>query len=563
MENKNSNIEPGNGNPIKKIFVKNNTVRIDTTPINKFGSTNTPDTSKSYLQKNFDMPIDTNPNINLPGKMVASASPKPYIKISGFINTYNKKGQITGELTLGTKPKKNTNPKKEPKPTQYAKLSIPSHDEEILADDITLKINTTDYFIGSKTMYDSYRENKIIQNDMLHSSLFEKIVKKFFNFVKEKELNSKIKTSFELYILPNDNQITHKDRDRDADDKTLTDALGNNGNLPSTPSKGVFFLSYDDQAFTVNCKTKQDFYEDLGISDVSLSKIILPKNKVMNIAGFNWYFLDLHTSDRTFKSRKRGIYDQLHANYTELKHGHDMAGVSSFYKIFCIKKTNAKLEVMIDENLSMHRLRTIFENVKSGDVPLLAYEIFIIKNKKGRNSIYRHYIQAIKSLLTQTRFDYTQMVRIFTEQVHNQVQDWLSDRTCKQAIEFYKKSEFCMKTLNYKKEPSMQLNNVEAFAMHVGHMAREYVDFRKKTNNDNNSLKDLLSKRKYDVNTLKFVVQSIGRGIHLLNLTKEQYDDILKKITEHTPKESKLENIRADLSYHFYMGYFGVNHDKI
>ena len=545
-------MDQGHGHPIKRIFVKNDVIKIDPTPADTFGLSNISDNPKKALRKTLDMPIDTNPNINLPNKMVSSNSPKPYVKISGYVKLFNKKGSnsAVGEITLGIKPKKQ-DAKKQP----YAKLSIPSYEEEILSTDTSLKMNKTDYLIDGKPLYDMYVKNQIIQKDKLHASLFEKIAKEFFKFVKDRKIEFKGKAPFTLYILPSDKKITHQDKNKSVVGTTITDSFGNKGDLPDKPTTGVFFFSYDDPAFSINCKKGHEFYENVGISSVSLPKIILPQNKMNNIAGFHWYFTDLENPNSVFPKFNKGIYYQLFKNYSELKDRPEHT--SSFYKVFCIKKTNAKLEVMVDENLTMPRLKLMFTNVENDEeIPNSAYELLIIK--RGKSRIFRYYIQAIKSLLNQINFNRAQLINIFTEQLHDEIRDWLKEKTDRKADEFFKKAEFCIKTLNRPHSSSSQLIGQEKFAKSVGRMTREYVDFRKRTKNDNNSIKDLVSKPKYDAETLKFVIKSIGRGIHLLNIDKNEYDEILGKMTKLVPKED-VENTHKDLSYHFYMGYFGVS----
>ena len=111
-ENKNSKQVSGNGNPIKKIFIKNDAIKIEDKTIEEYGLqiSNT----SSFIVKQFNMPIDTTPNLNLPTKIVASNSPKPYVTIPGYIKTFKSKDTIKGEITLGDKKK-----------GYFARLSIP------------------------------------------------------------------------------------------------------------------------------------------------------------------------------------------------------------------------------------------------------------------------------------------------------------------------------------------------------------------------------------------------------------------------------------------------------
>ena len=548
-QNEKSGKEPGSGQPIKKIYVNGNNVKLDSTSISQYGFTKTPDNMRNYLQENFDMPIDTIPKVQLPKKIVASNSPKPYVKIFGYVKLFSKMikkdgekvKQLTGEITLGDK-----------KSSQYARLSIPDLETEIESGDVDFKLNTTDYFIGEQSLYEAYAENKIIVQNKLPSALFEKIASTFFEFLKEKKVDFITgKTSFLLYILPNESQITHKLQSNAATGSSFIDSFNKKGQLPAKPTTGVFFISYDDPAFSINCKTKEGFYQNIGVSDTSLSKILLPETRVANIAGFKWYFIDLDDPDMIFKRRSNGIYDQLYWNYTQLDK--KSLAKSKNYKAFCIKKSNAKLEVMIDDNLTMPRLDLMFKGVDQAKIPFNAYELLIVT--RGKSTVYRYYIQAIKSLLSQIPFNRDQLNKIFTSQIRYEIRTWLTEKTDKNPNTFFERSEFCYKTLNSKYVGHKLLKD-EEFAVNVGRMAREYVDFRKSTKNDNNSLKDLLSKPKYDFDTLKFVIKSIGRGMHLINVSNKQYEDLLDRITKLTPSQDVSNTNRNDLSYHFYMGYF-------
>lgn len=546
-ENSETNQEPGRGIPIKKIFIENNRITIDDKNIDEYGYYDTPNMIIQSLQKNLDMPLDTNSNLNLPNKRVASNSPKPYVIIPGYYKAYFKKDQLIGELTLG-----------DSKKGYFAKLNLSDLEDEITSADVLLKIDTKNYVQKDQTLYEAYCKNNIIQNKKLSAQLFEKITKKFFEYVKSKDIAfTKGNTAFLLYILPNDKKITYVDVDNDDSENTINE-LDSFGNkiiaYPKSPTTGVFFMSYDDKAFTINCTEKEKFYKDLGIGKESYEKILLPNNKMINISGFNWYFLDLGKPDKIFSKTNEGIYRQLHSNYKDMT-SELITKNSVQLHVICIKKTKSKLEVMINENLSMPKLHELFANVDD-NIPRHALELLIIR--KGQSTIFRYYMMAIKSLLNKTPFDSDLLIKIFTDKIRNEYRDWLTKKNSNDAKDFFNRSEFCCKTLNSTNKSNKLMKEAE-FAKSVGQMAREYVNFRKETNNDNNSLRDILSKQKYDIETLKFVIKTVGRGIHLLNINPEQYDVILSKISSVAPSADIDDSNRKDFAYYFYMGYFGDN----
>ena len=130
----------------------------------------------------------------------------------------------------------------------------------------------------------------------------------------------------------------------------------------------------------------------------------------------------------------------------------------------------------------------------------------------------------------------------------------MKEKSDKTANDFFKRSEFCLKTLNltHVSDPTLK---EEEFANSVGGIARQYINFRMVNKLHNNSLLDILSKPKYDIQTLQYVIKQIGRSIHLLNIDQNKYKNILDQISTITPEIIQTDS-RKDFSYHFYMGYF-------
>ena len=544
-ENNNTGLEPGNGIPIKKIFVKNNSIIIDDKTIEQYGVKTLPSsTVGSLMVKQFNMPLDIEASLNLPNKKVASNSPKPYVVIPGYIKAFKKKDQITGEITLRNKKK-----------GYFARLSIPDFEQEIISSDINFKIDSKRYFMNNETLYDVYCKHKILEDNKLKSSLFEKIVIKFFDYIKEKNPEfPKIKTGFSLYILPSDDPITFASQEIKKQSLNKIDAFGNNIEYyPKKPTTGLFFCSYDDKAFTINCTEKDKFYETLGIGNISHKKLSLPNSKKMTISIFDWYFINLENSAKIFTKRNQGIYDQLYHNYLDLKKEYSLTDTLASLMVFCIKKTNAKLEVMLNENLTMVKMESLFGDVQLKDIPPFALELLIVK--KGSKSIFRYYVMAIKSLLNEIPVNRYLLIKIFTSKIRDEIREWVKGKSDTTANYFFKRSEFCLKTLNSSYISDPTLKEEEDFAKSVGEITRQYISFRMTNNHDNNSLREILSKPKYDIQTLQYVIKQIGRGIHLLNIKSEKYKQILDRISDITPEIVDSDS-RKDFSYHFYMGYF-------
>ena len=252
--------------------------------------------------------------------------------------------------------------------------------QQIISTDINFKIDTEKYFIDDESLYEVYCKHNIIQDNKLKAKLFEKIATDFFEYIKNKKPEFfKIKTSFALYILPHDGKIIFKSQKIKKESLNMVDSFGNAVEyFPDEPTKGVFFCSYDDKAFTINCNEKAKFFEAIGVGNESHEKLLLPNSKKMNIAGFSWFFLDLETHTESFTKRNLGIYDQLYHNYVTLKDGKSLSETLSSLTVFCIKKTNAKLEVMLNENLTMVKMESLFGDVSLKDVPFFALESLIV-----------------------------------------------------------------------------------------------------------------------------------------------------------------------------------------
>ena len=99
-------------------------------------------------------------------------------------------------------------------------------------------------------------------------------------------------------------------------DVVLTQEFEDSFGTPATdyPSKTTInakFVSFDDQAFTLNCKTGKDFYQNLGIGNQSFPKINMPSGCGFDISGLTWYFFDINVPEFQFEKKGAGIYDQL------------------------------------------------------------------------------------------------------------------------------------------------------------------------------------------------------------------------------------------------------------
>ena len=89
LENKNSNQDEGKGFPIKKIFFENDSVTLDDTAIQTYGQIDTSTVLANIIQKNLDMPIDTNNTLNIPKKIVSTKLSKTICDNTRFYQNTN------------------------------------------------------------------------------------------------------------------------------------------------------------------------------------------------------------------------------------------------------------------------------------------------------------------------------------------------------------------------------------------------------------------------------------------------------------------------------------------
>lgn len=552
LENESTGYDAGEGIPIKKIFVtKDAKIKIDDTPLDKYGHLDIRNKLAEFLQTHFDMPIDMNKNLGLPEKRVASKAPKPYVTIRGNLKIYPKKGQTSGKMTLSV-----------PKKISFARLSIPDYEQEIQSTDIPLNAVKENYYLGDTSLYRAYCENKILVDDKIPAKLFESICEEFFEYIKKiKPVFPNGTCPFILYVLPSDKSITF-DLSDDTVEPAQVDSFGNKFSQYATKrSRGVFFLSYNNKEFTINCKQKQEFYKNLGIGKETLDKIILPNTKKMNITSFDfdWYFTSVENADLHFENKNVGIFGQLYNNYQKLREKKTTENNPKLL-IFCIKKANSKLEVMISENLSLTRLGNIFSNIND-EIPRFVLEKTLII-ERGKNKTFRYYIAAIKSIINQTSFDPVLLQKIFSEIIRVNIREWLKSE--RDAEDFFIRSEFCKKHLKTTIKNNQRMNQQDdhtaeqytQFAKKIGIMARIYIDFRKKHEFENNSFKTILTKPKYDFKTLQDVVKQIGLSVNRLKLDSNDEKILLENLSKHIPDIDTIDS-KDDYSYYFYLGYFG------
>lgn len=544
LKNKESEGRPtGKGKPIKKIYVNGDNIELDSNNPEHYGSGKK--SKSSLIQDLLSMPLDTSnaEKLNLPDQRTGSRSANPYVELyCSFIISKKRKSV---EISIG-------------KDLSFrATLDIDSGDEQYDIDkDVKLSLDKKNYSIGTKMLFEQYVDSKIIQDDgALNKSMFRKTCEKIFEHIKQnKELigeTKNAKTFFSVFIIPSKEIIKYIRSSESGLPNTFTDSFGNDAmHYANTPTQTAKFLSYDDPAFTINCTKGEDFYKNLCIGDQSISKINLPNKNMFNISGLLWLFLDIKNKT-TFLETNQGIYSQLYKNYLEIKRDTDKE--NSQMKIVCFKKNQAKIEVLLDENMTMQQMRTVFEK-SSGNPPPMSFEVLIQSTKSS--TLWKYYLDAVRVLITGVGLDHKSMISYLNMRLRIDIHKWIRG-DMKDAHSFFSRSWFSLLSLSMYTTNNKMMNQDEEYAYKVGMIAGKYVSFKEKSRDTNNSLRDILSYSKYDREKIRFVFQRIGQGVNLAKAKQESIQSISDYIQQNKPLlEISDKAAYDDYSYFFYKGAF-------
>ncbi|MBC8250573.1 MAG: hypothetical protein H8E89_03190 [Candidatus Nitrosopelagicus sp.] len=546
-----TNDPPGGSQPIKKIFFQNGTITMDK---DLEGYTSDYLEKTKQLQDWLQMPLNTidKKELNLPDLRVSKAQSRPYVEVYGIVKT-NKKLESTLSITIGKKP--NT--------IEYSLNVSTGEITQIQNSNVRLKIDNENYFLKDINLFTSYVDSGLLDKDgTIHNKAFDLISRKFLEYAKTRTciLLKQGNITFRIYILPNNSEIKVKEKEIVSSGNLFSDYFGNpSSGYASMPTTTTKFLSYDDKAFTINCKQKNDFYKNLGIGKESLQKIFRPKEKTFNISGLEWTFVDISNSTHKFKNTGKGILTQLYENYKILSKGGHNEQIN--LKIICVRVNQAKQELLIDENLTMKQMSKMFSKIDETKIPFSVFEVFI--DKSNKNPLWNTYLYVVKNFLTGNIIPKEFLVTYFTKLLRHEIFKWIKMKTNTEQIEFFSKSEFCIKYLITMDSLLDHLNSNEEYALRIGQIARQYVDFKQGNKDRDNSLGDILTYSKYDRERLRFVYSRISRGIQLAKVSDNLKESITKKISLHRPKEEiSDENASKDYSYFFFNGYYSIQEIK-
>jgi len=564
LKNKSYEGEYGKPTPIKKLFVKrsngNFEVEVDETSLEEYGMSST----EPGFQSLFSMPNKTLKNVNLPFRETGPNSPKPYIIFKGSYKKQNKKQKLTISLT-GSKPKKGNNKTNFNFTYSFKdeKIEPQKNDEKLF-----LNLNNKNYYIAEKTLFDAYVDSGIITKDsFISKTLFEAVCNKFLEFfinkLKNSNQNPNVKFNFELVVLPENLPVTFKEETKEEENSGIEfiDSFGvKSTDYPIKPTQTAKFLSFDDPSFAINCANQKKFYSNLGIGVNSFEKINLPVENNFKISGLDWYFFNL-INDNNFKDKKIGFYGQLLENYKELKKNTKRFPSLAAMKVLCFKKNQAKLELLLDENLTFKTLEEMFPQ---REAPKMVLEVLIESSNDKKVIIWNKYIKGIRSFIRRTPLEKEFLLQYFSRRLREKIIDWLKPINQKEAISFLKKSEFCFVLLTQENRGDFKMNEDEKYAYKIGKIVGKYMNFKKKAKEESNAISDLLTYSTYDREKLRFAFKRVSIGVSLSKAEEEELNGIRSFIKNELPSnEISDENASKDYSYFFYKGFFEALEEKV
>lgn len=537
----------GGSQPIKKIFYQNGKVTIDEKTREGYASEYLERTQQ--LQDWLQMPLNTidKKELNLPDTRVSFAQPNPYVEVYGNVKT-NKNSESTLSITIG----------KKPNIIEYSLDVLTGKITENQNSKVKLKIDDENYFLKDNNLFTSYVDSGLLDKDgTINNNAFGIISREFLEYAKTRacSLTTLGNLRFRMYILPNDSEIKVKEKEITTKGDSFLDYFGNTSSeYAPTPTTTTKFLSYDDKAFTINCKQKSDFYKNLGIGKESLQKIFRPKEKTFNISGLEWTFVNISDNYYKFKDTRKGILTQLYENYKMLSKDSGPSKQINL-KVVCVRVNQAKQELLIDENLTMKQMSKMFSKIDETKIPFSVFEILI--DKSNKNPIWNTYLYVVKNFLSGNSVSKEFLLIYFTKLLKHKIFDWIKLKNNKEQLDFFSTSDFCIKYLINTNITQSYMNSNEEFALRIGQIARLYVDFKQSNKDGDNSLGDILTYSKYDRERLRFVYSRISRGVQLAKVADASKDSVTKKISSLRPKEEiSDEDASKDYSYFFFNGYY-------
>lgn len=585
--------------PLKKIFVNAKgsvlKIKLDSNTLEAYGGKTLPETRS--FQECLSMPLSNQSEIGLPRRMTGTASKRPYVILYGTYQNGKVGISIKGRKPSAKTPKKLTF-------TYRASIIGGDETEDRGADStaIAQRLDRDHYWLGERTLHQVYLKDKVIDNDDAFSSkIFFATCNRFVDFCRQRKLAERLedfkrRLYFELVILPYSMARSNttirflEGTEPDLPKSLFSDAFDTQvTGFSSKTTQTAKFLSFDDRAFTINCTKGKDFYQNLGIGRETLQNLNLPMGACFKIAGLLWFFIDLTDPHFMFQATNSGIYDQLVSNYQLLSKKAGMAPeMKSVMKAVCLRKTQAKLEVLLDENLTMDQVEEILhinrhewandgtphETVGGLDRqrsstelrrhPMALETLIVSRGGRASSPLWHDYLSAVQHLITATPIDRNVLINQFSRILkENLLSLWVKDlgRGVDSTDHFFEKSMFCIRLLTKELEGMTDMNSDEEYAFRVGKIAGRYVQFKRMTGEAASSTGDILTYTKYDRDRLRHVYSRVCTGVSLgmsTSRTPSGSEQAMTQFLKDNAPSKEIGDDKAyeDYSYFFYRGVF-------
>lgn len=565
-------LPPKSSRPFKIVYATDK-IEADDRPFEAFFGATTSEEAEGALFKYLGMPLSTSSTVP-PLAIVGANEKRPYVEFWGVILIEEK----TVTITIGDKMKAGNNI-----PSPLATVSLDATGEmnrKCDAKEMTVQRRVlSGYSAGGKSLEDAYNESAAFEGsgdlvltkgrvEEVCCALFDQMVPKLQRHIADSEeegvdgrrRRKAQSMSFKVFVLPTKDKIEWDIAGRPSDE--FVDVFGNVSS-ERAPNKATFnskFLSTDDQSFTIKCREDiSDVYDDLNLSKESYLRINLHNEDLFSLSGLYWYF----GTNEEAKNRKRqpredeseeqpvrrsGI--KKHGFYAQIR---DMAEAEwGDHRIMCIKRDNAKVEILLDEYCPLSAIRERL--LKDGEGHLryspMALESLILDRD------WSLYMDAVRALIHGRKVARHRIVARLTSTMRKKMRGKYSARD---MTEFFPPGLFCLEAIadggggRY-----AGLEDDEHYAYCVGQATMRFARLR----GGKSPARDaLLTRPVYDRATLRAVLSKVVSGLGL------RLDDpraaatlagCAHAISRAGTREIPDRNSRANLSYFFHAGAFSV-----
>jgi len=571
------NVEEGRILPAKssrpfKIVYATDKIEADGRPFEAFPGATTSEEAEGPLFKYLGMPLLTS-STSPPLAIVGANEKRPYVEFWGVILI--EEDAVT--VTIGDKIAAGN---KIPSPLATVSLDatgVTSRDLKAREKTVQRRV-LPGYSAGSRSLEDAYNESAVFEDsgdfvlakervEGVCDALFDQLAPKLQKYVfeageedaGEKRRRKAQSMSFKVFVLPTKDKIEWDIAGRPSSE--FVDVFGNVSS-ERAPNKATFnskFLSTDDQSFTNKCREDiSDVYDDLNMSKESYLRINLHNEDLFSLSGLFWYF----GTNEDAKNRKRqpredesgeqvvkrsGI--KRHGFYAQIR---DMAEAEwGDHRIMCIKRDNAKVEILLDEYCPLSAIRERLLKDGEGRLrysPMTLESLILDKD-------WSLYMDAVRALIHGRKVARHRIVARLTSIMRKKMR---GDASAKDVARLFSPGLFCLEAIADGGGEFAGLEDDERFAYCVGQAAMRFARLR----TGKNPTKDALLKRPvYDRATLRVVLSKAVSGL-ALRLDDPRADATLAacahSLSQAEGHEMPDRSSRADLSYFFHAGAFSV-----